>query len=73
MKARLVVISYDQIYVVDCLKTFSLVAKIISVGLLISSAALYNWALRQLNVKNAFLHRTSEEEIYMKQSLGFVA
>ena len=52
--------------------TFSPVAKIASVRLLISMAAMCSWPLYHLDIKNAFLHGDLAEEVYMKQPLGFV-
>ncbi|GJZ41104.1 retrovirus-related pol polyprotein from transposon TNT 1-94 [Tanacetum coccineum] len=71
--ARLVAKGYAQTYGIDYSETFSPVAKISSILLFISLAATYDWALHQLDVKNAFLHFDLEEEVYIEQPLGFVA
>lgn len=72
-KARLVPKGFNQTAGVDYDETFSPVAKLNSIRILISLAATMEWELHQLDVKNAFLHRDLQEEIYMMQPLGFVA
>ena len=52
---------------------FSPIAKMTSVRLFISLTATYNWDLRQLDIKNVFLHSDLQKEVHMKQPLGFVA
>ncbi|XP_019184263.1 PREDICTED: uncharacterized protein LOC109179154 [Ipomoea nil] len=47
--------------------------KLTSVRLLISMAAIHDWPLHQLGIKNAFLHGDLHEEVYMEQPPGFVA
>ena len=50
-----------------------LCAKIASVRLLLSMAAMCSWPLFQLDIKNAFLHGDLAEEVYMEQPPDFVA
>jgi len=73
LKARLVAKGYHQIFGFDYGDTFSLVAKMASVHLFIVMAALQRWPLYQLDVKNAFLNRDLQEEIYMDQPPGLFA
>ena len=55
-KARLVAKGYTQTYDVDDAETYSPIANIASVRILISLAANLGYPMFQLDVKNAFLH-----------------
>eukprot|EP00253_Pinus_taeda_P004608 PITA_04608 len=71
-KARLVAKGFSQVEGIDYTETFSLVAKMNSVCLVLSLAASFKWEVHQMDVKSAFLHGDLHEEIYMEQPLGFI-
>ncbi|GKD27182.1 putative RNA-directed DNA polymerase [Tanacetum coccineum] len=63
---------YTQLYGVDYEETFSPVADIRAIRILISIAAYYDYEIWQMDVKTAFLNGYLDEDIYMVQPEGFV-
>ncbi|GJY78369.1 zinc finger, CCHC-type containing protein [Tanacetum coccineum] len=71
-KARLVAKGFTQTYGVDYEETFSPVADIRSIRILIVIATYYDYEIWQMDVKTAFLNGHISEEVYMEQPEGFV-
>jgi len=56
---------YTQTKGIDYLDTFSLVAKMTIIRLLISLTFNNNWDLTQLDISNAFINGELKENVYM--------
>lgn len=62
---------YMQQEGVDFADTFSHVAKMTTVKILLDVVAAKKWSLHQLDILNAFLNGDLEEETYMTLPLGY--
>ena len=66
-KARLVAKGFQQVQGVDYDETFSPVAMLKFVRIMLGIAAFYDYAIWQMDVKTAFLNGFLKEELYMMQ------
>nr|GEU40137.1 hypothetical protein [Tanacetum cinerariifolium] len=71
-KARLIAKGYTQLYRVDYKETFSPVADIRAIRILISVTAFYDYEIWKMDVKTTFLNGYLDKDIYMVQPEGFV-
>ena len=70
-KARLVAKGYRQVQGIDYDETFSPVAKLKSIRIMLAIAAYYDYEIWQMDVKTEFLNGYLKEELYMMQPEGF--
>ena len=70
-KECLVAEGYTQQIGFDFVDTFSSIAKLPTIQVLLSLAAIHGWIFLQLDINNAFLNRELSEEIYMALLLGY--
>ncbi|GJR42337.1 retrotransposon protein, putative, ty1-copia subclass [Tanacetum coccineum] len=71
-KACLMAKGYTQTPGIDYEETFSFVAVIRAIRILIAIALFYDYEIWQIDVKTAFLNGYISEEVYMEQPEGFV-
>nr|GEX33260.1 retrotransposon protein, putative, Ty1-copia subclass [Tanacetum cinerariifolium] len=71
-KARLVGKGYTETPGIDYEETFSPVANIKAIKILIAIATYYEYEIWQMDVKTPFLNGYLNEEVYMEQPEGFV-
>jgi hypothetical protein len=71
-KTRLVAKGYTQKKGENFFDTYSPVARIATIRVLLALAVSYGLHVHQMDVKTAFLYGELEEKIYMEQSDGFV-
>ena len=62
---------FKQRYEIDYDDIFSPVIKSATIKTVLPIVLSIGWSLRQQNIHNAFLHGLLEEEVYMKQPLGY--
>src|SRR5436190_5070006 len=72
-KVRLVSKGFTQQKGIDFFDTYSPVARISSIRVLLALASIYNMFIHQMDVKIAFLNGDLDEEIYMDQPESFIA
>ena len=70
-KACLVAKGFTQEYGIDFEETFAPVASLTYVRCIIVVAAIRCWPFYQMDVKNAFLNRDLQEEVYMQPPPGY--
>jgi hypothetical protein len=71
-KARLVAKGFRQVQGIDYDETFSPVAMLKSIRIILAIAVYFDYEIWQMDVKTAFLNGNLEEDVYMIQPEGFV-
>jgi hypothetical protein len=70
-KARLVAQCFSQVEGLDFGETFAPVARLEAIRILLAFVISKEFKLYQMDVKNAFLNGAIQEEVFVRQPLGF--
>jgi hypothetical protein len=70
-RARLVARGYSQVEGLEFGETFAPIARLEAIRILLAFAASKGFKLYQMDVKSAFLNGVIQEEVYVRQPLGF--
>jgi hypothetical protein len=70
-KAHLVAQGYSQVEDLDFGETFALVARLEAIRILLGFATSKGFKLYHMDMKSAFLNGVIQEEVYVRQPLGF--
>jgi hypothetical protein len=62
---------YSQVEGLDFDETFTLIARLESIHILLAYATQHNFILYQMDIKNAFLNGPIKEGVYVEQPPGF--
>nr|GEX84872.1 hypothetical protein [Tanacetum cinerariifolium] len=71
-KTRLVVRGYQQEEFIDFKESFAPVARVEAIMIFLAYAAHKGFTMYQMDVKNAFLHGSLKEDVYVCQPKGFI-
>ncbi|XP_077228272.1 uncharacterized protein LOC143861226 [Tasmannia lanceolata] len=71
-KARLVAKGFRQKKDIDYFDTYSPVARLSTIRILLAIVSIHKLVIHQMDVKTAFLNGDLDEEIYIKQPEGFI-
>jgi hypothetical protein len=70
-KSRLVAQGFSQKEGINYEETFSLIARLEAIRILLAFFVAESFKLHQMDVKSAFLNGVIEEEVYVRQPPGF--
>jgi hypothetical protein len=70
-KSRLVAQGFSQKEGIDYEETFDPVARLEAIRILLTFSVANGFKLHQMDVKSAFLNGMLEEQVYLRQPLGF--